>query len=205
MYLRKVSIWGCLATLAFAIPTDPKIDLALLGPSYAPAANNSLQPWMDAAKQATDAINQIIATGNSTFGPLDNQGTSFSASVFSLVDDKPLFEFHFAAPTLNGSYTKGKLSENTIYRTGSLGKLLSVYTWLVDIGDSVYLDPITKYVVSVQIQGIEDLASTDFFSLNLQMLRRRSRTLSCRRIGARLQLVRLPPSSQVWDVIVSPF
>lgn len=147
--MRKIAIWTSFAASTFAIPLDPKIDLALLGPIYAPATNNSLQPWIEAAKQATDAINDIIATGNSTYGPLDNQGTSFSASVFSLTSDEPLFEFHFEAPTLNGSYTKGKLSENTIYRTGSLGKLLTVYTWLVDIGDSVYLDPITKYVVSV--------------------------------------------------------
>lgn len=147
MTLLKAVLWGYLATSALAIPLDPKVDLALLGPIYQPAANNSLQPWTDAKRQATDTLNQIIATGNSTYGPLDNQGTSFSASVFSLTSDEPLFEFHFEAPALNGSYTKGKLTENTIYRTGSLGKLLTIYTWLVDIGDSVYTDPITKYVV----------------------------------------------------------
>jgi hypothetical protein len=136
-----------LVAFAAAIPTDPKIDLALIGPIYPPATDNSLQAWADAKQQATDAINQVIATGNNSYGPFDNQGTSFSASVFSLTSDKPLFEFHFEAPTLNGSYTKGKLTENTIYRTGSLGKLMTVYTWLVDIGDEVFLDPITKYIV----------------------------------------------------------
>ena len=148
MTMLKIVAWASVAVSVLAIPLDPKIELTLLGPIYQPATSNTLQPWIDARNQATDALNQIIATGNSTYGPLDNQGTSFSASVFSLTSDEPLFEFHFEAPTLNGSYTKGKLTENTIYRTGSLGKLLTVYTWLVDIGDSVYLDPITKYVVS---------------------------------------------------------
>ena len=147
---------GILAASTFAIPLDPKIDLALLGPIYQPATTNSLQAWTDAAQQATDAINQILATGNSTYGALDNQGTSFSASVFSLTSDEPLFEFHFEAPTLNGSYTKGKLTENTIYRTGSLGKLLVIYTWLIDIGEGVYLDPITKYVVSRIVVTVAD-------------------------------------------------
>lgn len=127
---------------------NQKIDLAALGPVYQPAANHSYQAFATAKQQATDAINQLIATGNNTYGAFDNQGTSFSASVFDLTSNEYLFEFHFEAPGLNGSYTKGKLSENTIYRTGSLGKLLTIYNWLVDIGDEVYLDPITKYVVS---------------------------------------------------------
>jgi hypothetical protein len=140
-------LWAGFVLSAFA-QQDPKIDLAVLGPVYLPAANNSFEAFTDAKTQATNAINQIIAAGNSTYGALDNQATSFSASVFSLTSDEPLFEFHFEAPQLNGSCTKGKLSENTIYRTGSLGKLLTIYTWLVDIGDQTYLDPIIKYVVS---------------------------------------------------------
>ncbi|KAK5451815.1 hypothetical protein LTS15_007538 [Exophiala xenobiotica] len=138
-------LWAGFVFSAFA-QQDPKIDLAVLGPVYQPAANNSFEAFTDAKTQATNAINQIIAAGNSTYGALDNQATSFSAGVFSLTSDEPLFEFHFEAPQLNGSYTKGKLSENTIFRTGSLGKLLTMYTWLVDIGDQTYLDPITKYV-----------------------------------------------------------
>ncbi|KAL6252772.1 hypothetical protein RBB50_000491 [Rhinocladiella similis] len=129
---------------------NQKIDLAALGPVYQPAANHSYQAFATAKQQATDAINQLIATGNNTYGAFDNQGTSFSASVFDLTSNEYLFEFHFEAPGLNGSYTKGKLSENTIYRTGSLGKLLTIYNWLVDIGDEVYLDPITKYVPELE-------------------------------------------------------
>ncbi|KIW11614.1 hypothetical protein PV08_10916 [Exophiala spinifera] len=133
--------------------TNQKIDLAALGPIYQPAANHSYQAFATARRQATDAINELIATGNNTYGVFDNQGTSFSASVFDLTSDEYLFEFHFEAPGLNGSYTKGKLSENTIYRTGSLGKLLTIYNWLVDIGDGVYLDPITKYVPELEAAG----------------------------------------------------
>lgn len=142
-----VALWAIMALTASA-GSCPKIDLSVLGPVYLPAANNSYAAFVNASTQATAALQQAIATGNTTYGPFDNQATSFSASVFSLTSEEPLFEFHFEAPQLNGSYTAGKLSENTIYRTGSLGKLLTIYTWLVDIGDSIYLDPITKYVVS---------------------------------------------------------
>jgi hypothetical protein len=202
MLKMKALTWAFLATSAFAIPDDPKIDLTLLGPIYPPSTNTSLQAWADAKQQATDAINKIIATGNSTYGPLDNQGTAFSASVFSLASDEPLFEFHFEAPTLNGSYTKGKLTENTIYRTGSLGKLLSIYTWLVDIGDDVYSDLITKYVVSTGLTGNTRTGLTDVLSLNWQMPRNSFRILCSRPTGVRSRLDRLRLSCRAWAVIV---
>lgn len=148
MDLTRLFLWGSFALSASAAGSLPKLDLAVLGPVYQPAANSSFQAFADAEFQATEALNQMIASGNSTYGPFDNQGTSFSVSVFTVTSDEPLYEFHFEAPELNGSYTKGELSENTIYRTGSLGKLMTVYTWLVDIGDWIYTEPISNYVVS---------------------------------------------------------
>lgn len=148
MELAKYLVCGSLAWSLFASGSLAKIDLAMLGPDYQPAASHAFQAFDDAKSQATDALNQIIATGNSTYGPFDTQGTSFSASIFDLTSNEPLFEFHFEAPTLEGSYTKGKLTENTIYRTGSLGKLFTMYAWYVDIGDAIFTEPITKYIVS---------------------------------------------------------
>lgn len=149
MALTRTLLLAGWALPAFAdLVVPPKADLALLGPIYQAAKNSSFQAFEDAAAKATEAINQIIATGNSTFGPFDNETTSFSLSVFNAFDAKPLYEFHFEAPGLNGSYTKGKLTEDTIYRSGSLGKLMTVYTFLVDIGDDIFTDPVTNYVVS---------------------------------------------------------
>lgn len=148
MALAYICIWGWIAGATYAAALLPKVDLALLGPIYQAAANGSSQAFADARTQAIEAINQIISSGLSSYGPFDRHGTSFSVSVFSGKEDAPLFEYHFEASELNGSYTKGRLTENTIYRTGSLGKLMTVYTWLVNIGDSVFSDPITKYIVS---------------------------------------------------------
>ncbi|RFU31615.1 hypothetical protein B7463_g4741, partial [Scytalidium lignicola] len=139
-------LWASLVISTSAVVFDQTIDLSLLGPIYLPAANRNFQAWDDAKTQAAAALNKIIQTGNSTYGPLDNKGTSFSTSVFDLICNEPLFDFHFEAPELIGSYTKGKLTDNTVYRTGSLGKLLVMYAWMVDIGDSIFTDPITKYI-----------------------------------------------------------
>lgn len=127
----------------------PKTDLALLGPVYLPVSNN--QAYSTVSSKAHATILKALKSGTSDYGLVDGQATSFSASVFSASSNETLFDFNFEAPQLNGSYTKGNLTDNTIYRTGSLGKLLTIYTWLVNIGDSVFLDPITKYIVSRNI------------------------------------------------------
>lgn len=150
MDLRLICFWAAFIVLISANSLDSKIDLALLGPVYQAASNASYQAFKDAKSQAAAALMRAVATGNTSYGPFDNQTTSFSVSVFDL-SDKPLFNFHFEAFGLNGSYTKGNLSDDTIYRTGSIGKLLTMYLWMVDIGDSVFLDPVTKYLVSARI------------------------------------------------------
>lgn len=153
MSLGRLALWAQFALTVCAVQAPrpsplPKTDIAVLGPVYQVAANTSFKPFADAKVAALNAINAAIATGNSSFGTLDNQNTSFSVAVFSTTSNETLFEFHFAAPGLNGSLTKGKLTNDTIYRTGSLGKLMTVYTFLVDIGDVIFTDPVTKYIVS---------------------------------------------------------
>jgi hypothetical protein len=135
------------AVAAYAAVSLPKTDLALLGPVYRAQLDPSADAFAKAATQATEAVQKAVTSGNTSYGILDTKGTSFSASFFIVGSDKPLFEYHFEAPDLNGSYTKGNLTENTVYRTGSLAKLLTMYVWMVDIGDSVFNDPITKYIV----------------------------------------------------------
>lgn len=149
-----MSLWRAfvIASLATAIYTienfPPQTALTLLGPVYQATTNSTWPQYANAVSQAHDALHQAIATGASAYGAIDNQSTSFSIAVFSATDNSTILDFHFEAPQLNGSYTAGELTDNTIYRTGSIGKLLTIYALLVDIGDSVFLDPITRYVVS---------------------------------------------------------
>jgi hypothetical protein len=127
----------------------PETDLSLLGPIYLPVNNFSSSAFQDAAKTVKSAIDDALATGNSTFSPFDNVTTSFAASVYDLNTGESIWDYYWAGPELKGSLSKGALTEDTIFRSGSLGKLFTVYTWLVDIGDDVWFDPITKYIVSI--------------------------------------------------------
>lgn len=131
----------------------------LAGPIYVTAGNTKSQAFLDASSGSLAAILDGIKTGLTEYGPIDNQTTSFSVAVFSATTNDTLFEYHFEAPQLKGSLSKGKLTDDTIYRTGSMGKLFVMFAFLVDIGDSVFLDPVTKYIVSLCFRPITKEAS----------------------------------------------
>lgn len=145
--LAWLSVWTCLPISVHAGRGLPATDLSVLGPVYLPPSSADFQAFADAKTRALAAIQDSIANGNSTYGLVDNQTTSFSVQVFSSSFDEPLLDYHFEAPGLAGS-TNATLGENTVYRSGSIGKLMTMYVWMVDIGDEVFSDPVVKYVVS---------------------------------------------------------
>lgn len=160
--LLSLRLWPVLTIFAQAVSCASwagfaKNAITLLGPIYQPSTDLNAKVWDAAREKTEDGFHQMLKTGLTSSGMFDNMTTSFSASVFSVGSDDPLFEFHFEAPGLGGSLSAGKLSEDTIYRTGSLGKLLVTYTWLVNIGQAVWFEPITKYVVSYDSDSLQAL------------------------------------------------
>jgi hypothetical protein len=138
---------------AFSFIATPKTDLSLLGPAYLPVTNFSGSAFGDAKRTVKNAIDEAVATGNSTFSPFNNVSNAFAASVFSLSTGESLFDYYFVGPELNESLSTGALTEDAIFRTGSLGKLFTVYAWLVDVGDSVWFESISKYIVRISVNS----------------------------------------------------
>lgn len=72
---------------------------------------------------------------------------SFSVDFYSVRDAQPLFTYHHSAPDLaNATEGVQRVDSNTIYRTGSISKVFTVYTYLQNVGDSTWNQPITRYV-----------------------------------------------------------
>lgn len=67
---------------------------------------------------------------------------SFHISVFS--SDETLFEYNYASPNDKDALTAGELDKNTLFRIGSTGKALAVYTLLAATGWEFVSDPVTK-------------------------------------------------------------
>jgi hypothetical protein len=163
-----------LASVAFAAPNCPP-----LGPVFEPPTN----------LLANDAIRAAIANLTSTFQARDADNstgafsTSYSLEVFSTASDSPLvFSWHHTAPNLtytppsNSSNSTGapysntssttaahvgvsKVDGNTVYRLGSLTKIFTILTWLVQDGDAKWNEPITKYVP--ELAAVADRAKSD--------------------------------------------
>ena len=121
-------------------------DCPFYGPDV-PAPRNPFnsQTVTEARKLALSVIKEGLLN-TTVYGPLSND-TSFSLQFFSLHEDEPFFEVDYTSPSLSNS-TDGvkEVDQDSIYRVGSVSKLLTVYIYLVAIGDSSWSEPITKYV-----------------------------------------------------------
>jgi Beta-lactamase len=124
----------------------------LIGPVFPPPNNlSSSKTFQSAVSSFTQLLQQTISTGNTSYGPFDPANTSYSIELFSTYESTPLFTIHYTAPAV-ATYQYGvkSVDSNTIFRIGSLSKLFTVYTYLIEAGDSSFNDPVAKYVPELQ-------------------------------------------------------
>jgi hypothetical protein len=79
---------------------------------------------------------------------IEGQQNSYSVEVFSASDGNSPFTYHHTAPNLPTFNSTGvtKVDGNSVYRLGSLTKLFTIYTFLINDGDIHWNTPITQYV-----------------------------------------------------------
>ncbi|KAF5252026.1 hypothetical protein FANTH_2980 [Fusarium anthophilum] len=98
----------------------------------------------------SSAFSDTIAQLNTTFNELDRNGTleglntTFYIQAFSA--SNTLFKHGYVPPSMKGFLTSGSLDEDTVFRVGSVSKLLTVYTLLAEVGMKHMNDPVTKWV-----------------------------------------------------------
>ncbi|KAK0649269.1 beta-lactamase/transpeptidase-like protein [Cercophora newfieldiana] len=76
------------------------------------------------------------------------KASAVSVAAKSIHEDGLLFNYHFTPPTQSGLGTTN-VDENTIYRVGSVSKLMPVLALLMDSNVSVE-DPVTKYLPALR-------------------------------------------------------
>ncbi|KAE8441352.1 hypothetical protein EG329_005501 [Mollisiaceae sp. DMI_Dod_QoI] len=146
--LSKLCLLGAfLSPAVFAAANCP-----LLGPDFpAPKNLSSNRTFQAALSNLTQILSQTIASGDTSYGPLDAVNTSFSIELFSTHEVTPLFTRQFTAPSLaTAQYGVKNVTSDTTFRIGSLTKLFAVYTFLIQAGDRKWNDPVTKYVPELQ-------------------------------------------------------
>lgn len=119
----------------------------LLGPDYPAPRQLSTSSTVAAALQKLNSTITRSLKQDVGYGKVGANFTSFSVELYSVHEDKPLFTFHHSAPGLaHPEEGVSTVDSNTIYRVGSVSKLLSVYVFLATVGDVHFNEPVTKYV-----------------------------------------------------------
>ena len=120
----------------------------LIGPDFpAPTNLSSRTTIQNALTNLTQIFSQAKGSSNTSYGVPFDENVSFSIEIFSTHDSEPAFSQSFPSNAL-AIYQDGtkSLNSNTTYRIGSLTKLFTVYTFLIEAGDGNWNEPITKFV-----------------------------------------------------------
>lgn len=113
----------------------------LLGQQYPQPVQIASEPRFQAAVKVLEGgLKQ--KSSNGTFNKL-----SFSLGMFSTSEDNLLWEYHHtSAGVANSTYGVQEVDADSIYRIGSISKLLTIYLWLISDGDRRWNHPITDYL-----------------------------------------------------------
>lgn len=136
-------------TLSVAFLRTVSASCPLLGTSFPVPRNLSGSSIIQSAiANLTATIHEAGSTGNSSHGIFNTNATSFSIQIFDTKSAEPLLDYHNSAPLLAAASDSGvkTVDANTVYRIGSISKLLTVFTFLLEAGDSLWNDPVTDYV-----------------------------------------------------------
>ncbi|TGJ83614.1 hypothetical protein E0Z10_g5138 [Xylaria hypoxylon] len=102
----------------------------------------------------SEAIKAAISNLTDTFKGITDgaQNYSFALEIFSAHNPDPVFSVLHTAPNLAMLNTTGvkTVDENTVFRLGSLTKIYTIYLFLINAGDELWNEPITKYVPELQ-------------------------------------------------------
>jgi CubicO group peptidase (beta-lactamase class C family) len=126
----------------------------LLGPTLQPPSGLLSSPDVRAVtSNLSTSLIHAIHHGHSIYGDFVADSSSISITALSTQDDQnsPFFDFHFSSPSLNHSAGSTENVTNTsMYRIGSISKIFTVYTLLVNYGWEHWNDCIMKYLPELQ-------------------------------------------------------
>lgn len=125
-----------LSALAAISRQEVPSSAGIAGPAFpAPAS----LPGSELLGSAAATFEDIIAKS----AIVQPNETAWAVSVFSASDEKPLYEKYFTP-----EYDVGvaEVNKDSVFRIASVSKVFSVWTFLMEVGDDHFGDPITRYV-----------------------------------------------------------
>lgn len=118
----------------------PTVECPILGPVLPSGFDLSNFKTIKEAKSNFPAVIESLFSA----GLVNETHTSFAINVFSTATNESLYSYYHSAEALNGTLSTGKLDDGTAFRTGSVSKLFTAYTLLVNSGFDVLNRPVTE-------------------------------------------------------------
>jgi len=143
----------CLQILASLVAlqatiSHAKLNCPLYGLGYPKPENLFAYSGISTAASALDSVfGQYIDNANNT----GSDRFSYSVEVFAANENKPLWSHYWTAKNLATMNTTGvkKIDGNTVYRMGSLTKIFTMLTFLAEVGDSSWNEPVAKFIPEI--------------------------------------------------------
>lgn len=144
--LLHLSYLGILSLASTSAAAD--FDQKLLGVTYLKPSNlGKAEAIKSAAASISKELQNALNTGISKFGNFTAKANSLSATVVSAQDAAPFLDFQYTAANLNVSGgSTARVTGESIYRIGSVSKLFTVYTLLLNGGEKIWGRPVTDYL-----------------------------------------------------------
>lgn len=128
---------GLLAIAALTASASTFHDCVLAGPDFPPPSSFSTSQLH--ARAVTEFEGLLT---KKALGLLPND-TAWGVALFSSKENKTIYE-HYYTPPINIGIKE--VDRDSIFRIGSVSKVFSVWSFLIEAGDSYFNEPITTYV-----------------------------------------------------------
>lgn len=157
-----------------AVVSRAKQNCPLYGLGF-PKPTNLFQ--YDEIRDAATALDSLVGQyiDNATNSGSDR--FSYSAEAFATNEQTPLWSHYWTAKNLANTPGVKKIDGNTVYRIGSTTKIFTILTFLAEVGDAAWNDPISKYIPEIEDlidDGPDDtshsLSSPDWASITIGAL-----------------------------------
>jgi CubicO group peptidase (beta-lactamase class C family) len=143
--LAITAIFMSLSAFGASVMPPPEI---LLMPAFPPPVDLKANlNFQSAAVELSSVLQEALTEGITTFGNFTPNTTSVSVVLKSTAQESPLFDFQFTGANLNtSSGSTNRVSGDSVFRIGSVSKLLTVYALLLRGGLDHWEQPVTKYI-----------------------------------------------------------
>jgi CubicO group peptidase (beta-lactamase class C family) len=146
MQVLKLSA-ALLSSSALGNPTMPPLQTLLMPAFPPPVGLDTDTNFQSAITELSSSLRNALSQGSSAFGNFTPNMTSVSVSVKSTAQRSPLFDFQFTGDGLNTSAgSTSHVTGDSVFRIGSVSKLITVYALLLHNGLDHWEQPVTKYV-----------------------------------------------------------